>query len=121
MRRVSARRLVLLAGGALLAASLGLALHRASRTAADCARLFGREERAACRTSLGLAPDDDLAAVRELIRHTTDPTERDLLLLSLVMDDPRRGRWGCPQVTDARMKAWCLDVQWRTHLLSDPD
>lgn len=120
MRRVKARAVVTLAGVGLLVAAGALALRERAPTAADCATRYGRDERVDCLRRAGL-PDDALDShLRALLRETSDSTQRDLLVLRLVMEDPRRGRWACPDVVDAKMQSWCVEVQRRTHLLSEP-
>lgn len=116
MRRLNRRHVVLGAGALLIVGAVVLKLVLPSGNAAECALLYDREARLACRARLGLDAAGDMDDLRALVDATKDPTERDLLLLRLVMDDPRRGRWACPEVVDPKLAAWCLDVKGRTHL-----
>lgn len=115
MRRVRRRRWVVVGAGLLLAAGVALGLFL-RKDGQDCARLYDRAARLECRARLGLDEAGDMGEVRALVEATQDPTERDLLILRLVMDDPRRGRW-CAEVKDPKLAAWCLDVKGRTHLV----
>lgn len=119
MRRLTPRVLVLAAGVGLLALALARVGGLGVGSLADCALRYDRADRAACRARLGLAAHDDLADVWARLDATSDDTERDLLILRLVMDDPRRARRLCARTVDPRMRAWCLDIQGRTHLLSE--
>jgi hypothetical protein len=85
-------------------------------SAATCAGLYDRASRLACRARLGLDEAGDMRDIRKAVDQSSDPTERDLLLLRLVLDDPHRGRWACEQIADPRLGAWCDDAKGRTHL-----
>lgn len=114
MRRVK-RRWALALALALVAGTVGAwAVH--NRTGANCASMYDRSKRLDCRAAQGLDALADMADVGRRLDETADPAERDLLLLRLVMDDPRRGKWACERLTDPTMAGWCRDVAGRTHL-----
>jgi hypothetical protein len=107
---------LLAAGVAVVVGVVGLWIARREPATDACARQYDRAARLECRARLGLGEAGDMRDVRALLDRTADPTERDLLVLRLVMDDPRRGRWACERVGEARMRRWCEDIHGRTHL-----
>lgn len=99
-----------------LAVALGAAWLATHRSATSCALLYDRASRLACRAERGLDEAGDMAEIKAALAQTSDPDERDLLVLRLVMDDPRRGAWACEQVTTPKMAAWCQELKGRPHL-----
>jgi hypothetical protein len=63
------------------------------------------------------APLTDAAAIRAAIPERSDPVERDILRMRLVVMDPASAKALCPEVEGDQARAWCADILDRAHLV----